>query len=318
MAGSRRVQSPRSTTTPAFSKAFCVLYPLDRDLFVDFARQAPVGRQPHEHRFVRSARFGKGCLAERRGCDQRIVGTGGRRRRASEQQPRRRRAQPPLQSARGPTGLCAAPSGQCQCGNNDHRKSHDQAKKIPCRPVWSRATPAPARSAPSVRPSPGGMSPSNAPGRGRRLRKAGMKARARNGRAMPRPSAANSAIAGISGSSSAAPMALAMNGPVHGRCDERGQQAGGKSALRRSGAGKAGHRKFKYAQKIGGDRAGQQEQRRHHPRFLQLERPAHLLPSGAQAQQHRAQDQAGQDNACRIGQPFGARMRLALASAGKA
>ena len=54
------------------------------------------------------------------------------------------------------------------------------------------------------------------PGLGIRRRSAGIQAIARKGRAMPSPSAPNSSSAGTGGNSSAAPIAAAMNGPVHG------------------------------------------------------------------------------------------------------
>ena len=54
------------------------------------------------------------------------------------------------------------------------------------------------------------------PGLGSRLRNAGTKPITRNGSASPKPSPANTASACAVGSTSAAPSAPAMNGPVHG------------------------------------------------------------------------------------------------------
>ena len=67
--------------------------------------------------------------------------------------------------------------------------------------------------------------------------------------------------------------------------------------MRRSCAGKAGDGHFIKAKQIGGDRHGQQQQRGHHQRFLQLERPAHFLPRRAQPEHQRAERQAGEHRA---------------------
>ena len=109
---------------------------------------------------------------------------------------------------------CPAPSQPSTATSTTENPAQAMAKPVPPSRLVSHSRArvvSPSGSAIALR-----NQPIHAPGRGSIARSGDTKAMARNGSAMPRPSAANSASAAPMGSSSAAPIAPAMNGPVQG------------------------------------------------------------------------------------------------------